>query len=220
MSTISYIFCQLSTFAQIYLEKYKHVLYNFTMNKSKISSEEIIENTIKYVAAYGLENVTAKKIAETMNISEGSIFNRFATKTKLLTECLYYIDRKIDTAIGDSKISILDLNGSVKKLWYKYFSFLVEHKDYAKFYRQFRQSSYYTPEVIKGQDESFSLFVKIIRKNLNLVGFNTDLLWVYVIETTLNFAVRIADGDIPKTRKNVERIYNLMARGFMGNFKL
>lgn len=190
------------------------------MKKIKITSDEIIEITIKYVANYSLENVTTKKIADEMGISEGTIFNRFKNKSDLLINCLYYIDRKIDAAIGDSSIAILNISGSVKKLWYKYFAFLVEHSEYAKYYRQFRHSSYYTSDVIKGQDESFSLFVKLIKKNLDLVGFNLDIFWVYVIENTLNFAIRVADGEIPKTKRNIERIYNLMAKGFIGNLTI
>ncbi len=190
------------------------------MNKIKISTDDIIETTIDYVAKYGLENTTTKKVADIMQISEGTIFNRFKSKKELLSECLYYIDRNIDAEIGNSKISIFDISGSIKKLWYKYFNYLLAHPSYSKFYRQFRQSSFYTDDVIKGQDKSFSKFVQLIQKNLDLIGFNTDILWVYVIETTLNFAIRVADGDIANTPKNIALIYKFLSKGFMGNLHL
>lgn len=137
------------------------------MNTTKISNEEMLEATIKYVSQYGLENVTTKKIAVTMGISEGTILNRYKNKKALLIECLYYIDKQIDSAIGKSKISILNLPESIKKLWYKYFKFLVNNASYSKYYRSFRHSSYYDEDVIKGQDKSFSLFVTLIKKNCN-----------------------------------------------------
>ena len=59
------------------------------MKKQTITPESIIEATILYVANNGLENVTTKKVALDMGISEGTIFNNFASKKALLEACLF-----------------------------------------------------------------------------------------------------------------------------------
>lgn len=188
------------------------------MKKQTITPDMIMEATIHYVADYGLENVTTKKVATSMGISEGTIFNNFPNKIALLTACLYFIDQQIDATLKAVPFQGLNLKKNAKEIWYCYFNFMLEHKGYARFYRTFRQSSHYTPEVIQGQDQSFSFFTKLIQKNVKLFGFNPDLYWVYIIGTTLNFAVRIEDGSIPGTPKDIEHIYNLISYGFLGGF--
>ena len=180
----------------------------------------IQEATIDYVAAYGLENVTTKKVALAMGISEGTIFNNFPNKKTLLVECLYYIDTKIDDVLKSIPFQGINISKSIYNLWSTYFNYLVEHASYAKFYRQFRQSSYYKDEVIAGQDRSFSFFTRLIHQNVKYFGFNTDFYWVFIIETTLNFAVRVADGDLPGTQKDIERIYGLISHGFIGSLRI
>lgn len=190
------------------------------MKREIITPEMIIEATIKYGAEYGLENVTTKKIAVSMSISEGTIFNKFPTKSALLVECLYYIDAKLDAVIKTVPSHGLHITKTVHDIWIVYFNYLVSHRHYAKFYCQFRQSSYYTLEVIKGQNQSFSSFHKLIQRNIQYFGFNTDFYWTFIIETTLSFAIHVADGQLPGTPKDIERIYGLISYGFIGNLKI
>ena len=42
----------------------------------------------------------------------------------------------------------------------------------------------------------------------------------FIIETTLNFAVRVANGTLSGTPEDVERIYGLISHGFLGSLKL
>lgn len=175
----------------------------------------IKEATITYVAEHGLENLTTKKIALSMNISEGTIFNNFSSKKELLAECLYYIDRKIDQIFESIPFHGLNVSKTIRELWFSYFDFLVAHGSYAKFYRQYRQSSYYTEEVITGQDDSYSFFITVIQKNAHIFGFNPDIYWVFIIETTLNFAIRVADGQFPGDRKTAECFYKLITHGIL-----
>ena len=190
------------------------------MKKQTITPDMIKESTIAYVAEYGLENLTTKKIALSMNISEGTIFNNFSNKKELLAECLYYIDHQIDQIFESIPFHGLNISKTIRELWFSYFDYLVTHGAYAKFYRQYRQSSYYTDEGIAGQDDSYSFFISIIQKNAHIFGFNPDIYWVFIIETTLNFAIRVADGQLPGDKKNVERFYGLLSHGFIGNMKI
>lgn len=180
----------------------------------------IKESTISYVAEYGLENLTTKKVAVSMGISEGTIFNNFPSKKVLLSECLYYIDAQIDEVLKSVSFRGLNPAKMVRHLWFSYFNYLITHGTYAKFYLSYRQSSYYNSDVISGQDQSYSFFVTLIQKNIRYFGFNPDFYWVFIIETSLNFAVRIVDGDLPGTPRDIERIYCLISHGFIGNLKL
>lgn len=190
------------------------------MKKQTITPEMIKEATISYVAEYGLENVTTKKVAVSMEISEGTIFNNFPNKKALLEECFYYIDRQVDVALKAVLFEGLNIKKNIRLLWFSYFNFFVEHGNYAKFYQQFRQSFYFDRDVKCGQVNSFSFFAKFAKANSHFFGFNQEFYWIFLIETSLNFAVRIANGTLPGTPKDIERIYNLISYGFIGNLKI
>lgn len=194
--------------------------YNDNMKKQTITPEMIKEATISYAAEYGLENVTTKKVALSIGISEGTIFNNFPNKKALLTACLHYIDRQVDSALKAVVYDGLNIKKNIRLLWFAYFNYFVEHWPYAKFYRQFRQSSYYDMEAKIGQNSSFSFFARFAKNNSHFFNFNQDFYWTFLIETTLDFAVRVAEGTLPGTPKDIERIYGLITYGFIGNLKL
>lgn len=189
------------------------------MRTKQIDPEKIIQKTIHISANLGLENLSTKKVSTACEISEGSLFNYFKNKNELLVQCLYSIDHDIDAVLSDVPINILEIKKTIRNLWFSYFNYLIQHGDNAKFYRQFRHSSYYTDEVIKGQDKSFSFFTGFLAKVLPSFQINTDIFWVYVIETTLNFAVRVVDGQLPSSDKDIEKYFSLIVNGINGFLK-
>ncbi|MCR2032656.1 TetR/AcrR family transcriptional regulator [Anaerofustis stercorihominis] len=186
------------------------------MKKGYITSQLILENTIDYVANHGLENVTTKKVANEMNISEGTILYHYKNKKTLLRECLYYVDNKIDGALKEVSFWGFNLPKGIKELWFKYFEYLIAHGNYTKFYLSYRQSSYYDEETMKGQNKSFAFFIKIVKKVMPKLGADPDIFWVYLIETTLNFAVRVSDKQIENNDKNIEKIFKIIFYGING----
>jgi AcrR family transcriptional regulator len=189
------------------------------MRRKEINPNDIIEATIHLVAKNGLENLSTRKITSECNISEGSLFYHFNGKTDLLVQCLYHIDEEIDHALQQVHVNLLSLKKSVRLLWFTYFDFLIHHRDYTQFYMQFRHSSYYTDDVIHGQDKSYSFFTELLKKVLPALNINTDIFWVYVIETTLNFAIRVSDGQLPCTDQDKDKYFSLIANGIGGVFK-
>ena len=181
-----------------------------------IEKESILEAAIHYAAQNSLENVSAKKIANSMGISDGSIFKNFSTMPELLTQCLYHIDRKIDAALQEVQLDPSDLQSSLWHIWSTYFRYLTAHGDYAIYYRQFRQSSYYDEKVVAGQDSSYSYFAAFVQKNVPKLGIDPDVFWVYVIGTTLNFAIRVASGQLPGTPADEAGYYALIFCGVRG----
>lgn len=183
------------------------------------ASNQIIEATIHLVAQNGLENLSTRKVAAECGVSDGYLFNYFENKNDLLVKCLYYIDNEIDAELKKANINILYIKKSVRELWFAYFGFLISHGDYAKYYRQFRHSSYYNDEVIKGQDKSFAFFVKLISMFSSRFRVDQDIFWVYLIETTLNFAIRVVDGQLPGKAEDTEKYFSLLVNGISGIIK-
>lgn len=57
------------------------------MRKKFIYPERIVDAAISLCAEIGLENMTTRKLADYIGISEGSIFNNFASKPELMCAC-------------------------------------------------------------------------------------------------------------------------------------
>lgn len=189
------------------------------MRKKNITKQMIQEATINLVAENGLENFTTKKAASQIGISEGSIFNNYPNKTSLLVDCLYSIDSEIDEALKSVPFHLTSFTSYVHDLWYTYYHFLVKNGNKTKFYRQFRHSSYYTKEVIAGQDKSFHFFSDFLRNNESAFSIKSDIFWVFVIETTLNFAIRVVDHEIEENDKSTDAMYDLIIHGISGIYR-
>lgn len=173
----------------------------------------IREATIDLVAENGLENFTTKKAAALIDISEGSIFNNYPNKVALLTDCLYSIDSEIDEVLKSIPLRLNAFTSYVHDLWYAYFHFLISNGNKAKFYLQFRHSSYYTDEVITGQDKSFQFFSNFLRNHSSILKTKSDIFWVFMIETTLNFAIRVVDERLQSDDKSIDAMYDLIIHG-------
>lgn len=189
------------------------------MRKPTIKQEDIFEATISMTTKLGLEHVTTKKVAVEMGISEGAIFYYFSNKKELLIESMYYIDRQIDAVLRTVPFHGIRLMPNVKRLWTAYFVFFLDHPTYPKFYRDIRWSSYFDRTAMAGQVQSFPFFAKFAKRCAALMGLNLELFWIFLIETTLNFAVRICAGEIERTDSNIDRIFRLMSYGLHGVVK-
>ena len=174
-----------------------------------------MEAAIFYAADFGLENVSTKKIAETIPISEGSIFHNFPNKKALLVHCLHYIDSILNEALGSVPSCGTSLYQYMTALWYTYFKFLVSHRNYNKFYLQFCRSSYYKEETRTAPHASYPFFQKIIQNNMRLLGLDPDLIWQYLIDTSRCFALQIADGTLPDTPETYDIVFNLLTHGIL-----
>lgn len=189
------------------------------MRKPTITPEQIMEAAILLTTEIGLENITTKKIAASIGISEGSVFYYFKSKKELLTRCLYYINVQIDMVLKAIPIKSLNLMKNIKKLWTGYFLFFIDHPGYAKFYRDFRYSAYFTEETLHEQAVSFPFFSKFAQNYAKLLGLNIRLFWIFVIENTLCFAVNMSENTIQRTDDNIERIFRLISYGMYGVVK-
>ncbi len=189
------------------------------MRYREIEKERILAAAIKLVADSGIENFTAKKAAHKCGISEGSVFSNFKNKEILLSESLHFIDAQLDEKLKEAQWTENDAFQNVKNLWEVYFRFLTENPQYAKFYNQYRHSSFYNRDIVKEQISTLKYFISRIQKTAIFQKYDYAVFWVSAIESTINFVTRIFDGFIENNDKNKQDFFNLLFNGVSFLFK-
>ena len=67
-----------------------------------------------------------------------------------------------------------------------------------------------------GQTASFAFFNQFVELNKSAILIRSEVFWEFVIDTTLNLAVNVADGTFPDSPKDRERYFTLIAKGMGG----
>lgn len=194
---------------------------------SEEESRRLMMNAaIKIVAERGFEGFTTKRWASTAGVAEGSLYYHFKSKNDLLEQTFYYIDHEVADLYSD----VTDVFGKIrdgKDLaayltdgWKRYYEYLVKNPEKTLFYYRYLTSPRYNENVQKSQFAYFASFQKQLDQNPKL-GYlkdkaNWNILWTYVVETTVSFAFRVVTGSIENTDENFEQMLNLSMHGLLG----
>ena len=170
------------------------------------TSRKIIEGVTELGAENGMYGMTSKAISKKCECSEGVIFKHFNTLEELKKEVYYNIDSEIYKSISSVEFDIADVKGSILRIWNEYFGFLLANPVKTKYYKNFRGFAFkchWLSAIITEFNEiskKFGLYEKI----------NYDVLWYFIIDNSLSFAMRISDGSIENTEKNKMTIFNII----------
>ena len=181
----------------------------------KNCSERILTQTIKIGAADGVgKHLSTKKIAAACHISEGTVFLHFKNKPELLYNAFLSIDQKIAVALKDCQFNPMDFDGSIRRLWDTYMSYLLSHPEESRYYLLYRNSQYYMPYTHHTQDHYYMDFLNTVNKIIDSTAFygkfDYSVLWVTIIENSLRFAGLISGGVVKDTPENRDFIYNII----------
>ncbi len=186
------------------------------MRQKTTSPEKIIEAAIRVGAAEGIENLSTRKIASECGISDGYLFNYFENKSDLLIRSFLYIHCKLNDALAEIPALTMPLRKGVRSLWIACFDFLVTNPDYACYLRSFRCSSLYTDETRENQKQHIASLVEYIEKS-GCSGLKNDVVWLFMFETAVNFAVEVSENRIGGSEKDRELYFSFVTNG-VGRF--
>lgn len=187
------------------------------MRKNSIHREEIIEAPIELCAAVSLENVTTRKIAALLGISEGSIFNYFSSKPDLLLACFAHIDTLAEAAVTAASMEGDDFFCGLRQLLDAYLDFFVKHPAYTKFYCQMRLSSYFPARHLAENASSFSTLLKRMSDYDPLLTKDSPLSHM-IGEIALNLALQIVCGIVPASQEVRDNTFSLLFFGLQGPY--
>lgn len=187
------------------------------------SQKLMMDAAVKLVANEGFEGFTTKKWAAQAGVAEGSLYYHFKSKDDLLEKTFTMIDKGIAgcfTSFAQNMKKPLDNYRLMRELWYANYGHLIDNPEATLYYYRFRTSTRYTQEVQAGQIVYFQDFISIVREFNEETGLITHLtenmIWVYLIDTTLAFAFRVITKGLEDTEENRKQMFTLFAKGVIG----
>lgn len=208
----------LNTFTKVYkiiLLSYCSLLF---VMEAKI---RIMEATIDEAIHDTPLKINTIKVSRKAKTSEANLFKLFKTKNNLLSSTFFYIDTKLGKCI-DATMTKLDKESDtinlLKTVWMAYIDFFVKHKKYIFFYSGFRLSPLYTNELARKQEENYVLFVKLVSSldiSYEKLELPFNLLWSFILDTTLLLSKRIVSNEIPYDEHTKEMTFHLLFDGLI-----
>lgn len=188
------------------------------------TSRKIIQGVTELGAEFGMHGMTSKVIAKKCGCSEGVIFKHFNTLDELKKEVYYDIDSEIYQSIKNVDFDEKDIKTSVWKIWNKYFEFLLSNPVKTKYYKNFRSSNLYVSHDHSEDNDHYHTIMSAINSISEKFGLyqkiNYDVLWFFIIDNSLSFAMRISDGTIENTQKNKQTIFNIIFNQIIDELKV
>lgn len=183
-----------------------------------VSRQQIIHATMRCARRLGLPAVTINVIGKEVGILGQGLYNHFSSKDELLAACFNYCDRQLSDLYENFEF---DPDESpiitVRKLWFKYFEYFINHPDENSFYRQFRETIDFPHQAER--DSSYFRSLREILGKLNskyhmFENFNPDIVLAYIRTVTPVFARFITDEYVPNTPEIQEQMWKIISGGF------
>ena len=152
-----------------------------------------------------------------------SLKGKYIRLDELKKQVYYNIDSEIYQSIKNVNIDESDIKASVWNIWNKYFEFLLMNPTKTKYYKNFRNSNLYISHDHAEDNDHYHTIMSAINEISERFGLyqkiNYDVLWFFIIDNSLSFAMRISDGSIENTEKNKQTIFNIIFNQIIDELK-
>lgn len=178
--------------------------------------QNLMNSAMHLVVEEGFSNLTTKKIAQASGLAEMYIYRYFESKTTLLEQCFL----EAEDTLGEKIKEILlrkpegDIEIYIFRIWHEFWEYLMENRDLVIFCIRFYNSSYFTEEILNYTKQNFfNLMDEVHKDNKMWTVENKDsteknLLIQYVVNVTVDYAVKVLLGEIENTEKMMCFIYD------------
>ncbi len=188
------------------------------------TSRRIIQGVTELGAENGMYGMTSKAISKKCQCSEGLIFKHFNTLDELKKQVYYSIDSEIYHSLISFELDEADLEASIWRIWTRYFDFLLANPAKTRYYKNFRSSNLYVGHDHAENNDHYHAIMKkisiITEKSGLYQKINYDVLWYFIIDNSLSFAMRISDGSMENTEKNKQAIFNIIFKQIIEELKV
>ena len=171
----------------------------------------IIEATIRLIAKEGIGVATAK-IAKEAKVSNGTLFNHFATKQVLIEHTYVYIKQKLSAEILGCIEEQESFHNSLKHMWHRYIHWSLRNSQEYRVLDVLRSSQILSDEVINETGHALQVFILSLKQAIDAKQ---------IVSAPVEFLTSIASGIISSTLAYIEEstpnkkmLQNIIDRSF------
>ena len=172
----------------------------------------LMDATVQVVAREGLEKLTTRSIASECDLHDTYIYRYFLSKEDLLKRTFLREDKLLNDIIlermKNTDLSEMHFREKLELIWFDTWKLFVENPEKCKFYVRYYYSPYFQDAVEEYKEENKELLKRF--KSFFDTDMDVEILYHYNIHTLLHMAMRVATGELEKTEKVKEEIFELI----------
>lgn len=188
---------------------------------------KILDTTMEVVSEVGLEGFSMRLLCRRVNLNAPLIYASFPSKEELLYQCFLLVNRQIAGLFKNAAISPDATPAQVvdyfHATWLRYFRFMVSNGSRTLYYYIYRDSPNLSNILMRNnatvaQDMAdFSRMFQVVANKLGIFQeLSPDFFYVFLLDGTGNFVRRVIREDRVLSEQEIESIWQLLTRGFLG----
>lgn len=181
--------------------------------KHRNVKEKLIENTIKVIAAGGLDKTTTKAIVSGTGINEAYIYRFFQDKEDLLIQTFRSLDRELFEAtmshLPDLESRKKDCAGVFRTYFDAIWAFLIGNREKCLAFMRYYYSPYFTKHSAEEHKELFAPLVTELNPSFREKA-NVWMLLTHILCTMLDFAIKVFNGELSDCEDTREHVFRLI----------
>ena len=182
----------------------------------------LMDRTISVIAQDGLDKTTTKAIVEGTGINEVYIYRQFANKEDLLQKTFDKLDEEV---VSKAMLHIpvmymlsLEYRTRCRFFFNEMWKFLLGNKEKCLAYVQYYYSPYFRKHSAEGHRQRFLPLVQKFQEAFKEEA-NAWMLLNYMLNTMLDFAVKVYSGELPDDGDTEEHVFRVVYYAVSPYFK-
>ncbi len=169
----------------------------------------LIRAIYKITAKFGIQNVTAKKIATECDVSDFTAIRCFGTMNAALEAAALAFDRPFLSKLNE----LASQNVNLYEVWDQMMEFLISDPDGTFFYYEYKSFLVRDPTEAHVRAGEFLQTIKSIIPSDSLSDHGFLVLWDYVTSMTLYYAVKFIRNDLAYNEENRDIVRQIVGGG-------
>lgn len=182
------------------------------MIKEMDTVSALLDSTVRIISRDGLDKASVRAISADCNIPNPYIYQHFKDKEEMFARAfaredlaLMHVIKKIVAMLHDS---VLASENKCRVLWFRIWTYFMEHQDEIQFYVRYRYSTYYEKN---SQETHQKMYGPLVQKMQHcfLEGANTEVLLQHALDTMMNMAMKVYCGELLDSEESRSDLFTL-----------
>ena len=182
------------------------------MIKEMDTVSALLDSTVRIISRDGLDKASVRAISADCNIPNPYIYQHFKDKEEMFARAfaredlaLMYVNENIVATLHGPA---LNSENKCRVLWFRIWTYFMEHQNEIQFYVRYRYSTYYEKH---SQETHQKMYEPLVQKlqHCFLDGANTEVLLQHALDTMMNMAMKVYRGELLDSEESRSDLFTL-----------